>query len=549
MSVQATGTEKGPYSHQVVEDSIKREQHGTGPFENVNDAEANATPLEHRNFRFISLIGLAYAILNSWTAMATSLSIGLPSGGPSAVIWGIVPSFLGNLAMAASMAEICHVYPTSGGQYHWAAILATPKHAPWISWVCGWFAVCGWIALVGSAGSLAGSLITGAISLNLGDSYEVQNWHVFLIYVGYILIATFLNIWCLPILPRLNQMAIFWSLTGAVVIIITCLACSSGDFASPKFVFTEFINETGWPDGVAWILGLLQSCFGLTGYDAVSHMVEEMPMPHKYAPRVMILAVCIGASSSFVFLVCLLFCVESVDLVNTSGAGPLLEAMYQATNSRVGAICLQMFPIICMFFTAQGLLTASSRMSYAFARDGGLPFSKFFGHMNKNGVPVPAVMLSTVLVIIFGCIYLGSSTALNAILSSSVVSLNISYCIPITIVLVRGRGILRPPSFPEPTFTLGPILGPIANIFGLIFTIVTTVFFLFPPGLPATAEGMNYAVAVMGFVAIISAITWFTTGRHHFIGPRDLGGLLELARTEVAPHKSTVVRDDEDSTI
>ena len=76
------------------------------------------------------LVGLAYAILNSWTAMATSLSVALPSGGPTAVIWGIVPSFIGNLAMAASMAEICHVYPTAGGQYHWSAILSPAKMAP-----------------------------------------------------------------------------------------------------------------------------------------------------------------------------------------------------------------------------------------------------------------------------------------------------------------------------------------------------------------------------------------------------------------------------------
>ena len=62
--------------------------------------------------------------------MATSLSVALPSGGPTAVIWGIVPSFIGNLSMAASMAEICHVYPTAGGQYHWSAILSPAKMAP-----------------------------------------------------------------------------------------------------------------------------------------------------------------------------------------------------------------------------------------------------------------------------------------------------------------------------------------------------------------------------------------------------------------------------------
>jgi choline transport protein len=49
------------------------------------------------------------------------------------------------------------------------------------------------------------------------------------------------------------------SLTGAVVIIITCLARAAPNFEPGSFVFGEYINETGWNNGVAWILGLLQS--------------------------------------------------------------------------------------------------------------------------------------------------------------------------------------------------------------------------------------------------------------------------------------------------
>ena len=182
----------------------------------------------------------------------------------------------------------------------------------------------------------------------------------------------------------------------------------------------------------------------MTGYDAVSHMVEEMPNPHLNAPKTMVAAVLIGASSSFIFLICLLFSMQDVDLVNSSPAGALLETMYQATSSRAGAVCLQVcptsprgdgadnqvIPIVAMAFTAQAIMTASSRMSYAFARDRGLPFSRYFAMMHKSGVPINAVLLSTVCVIVFGCIYLGSSSALNAILSSSVVFLNISYSIP-----------------------------------------------------------------------------------------------------------------------
>jgi amino acid transporter len=102
-------------------------------------------------------------------------------------------------------------------------------------------------------------------------------------------------------------------------------------------------------------------------------------------------------------------------------------------------------------------------------------------------------MLSTAFVVIFGCIYLGSSSALNAILSSSVVLLNCSYIMPIAILIFGGRERLQ-----YGPFRLG-IWGPIANWIGLIFGVFTTVFFLFPPVQPVTGNDMNYACGALLF--------------------------------------------------
>lgn len=428
----------------------------------------------------------------------------------------------------------CAVYPTSGGQYHWAYLLALASCARSLSWVTGWFATCGWISLAAAAPSLAGQLVTGAIAL-AHPSYVPARWHIFVVYVGYALLALVLNLFCLRLLPGLSRAAIVWSLTGLAVIVITILSCSSGHFASGTLVFTQFTNETGWPDGCAWLLGLLQACFGLTGYDAVAHMVDEMPAPGVHAPRVMVASVGIGAASGFVFLVALLFCVRDLGAVSTSPAGALLEALHQGTGSRAGGVCLSVFSIVCMAFTGQALLTASSRMTAAFARDRGLPFSALLARAPR-GVPAPAVLLNTALIVLFGCIYLGSDSALSAITSSSVVSLNVSYSIPVALVLCRGRAraLFRPRSRArEPSFSLGPVWGPVANATGLAFTAVTTVFFLFPPRLPATGRSMNYAVAVFGLVGAVSALTWALDGRRNVAGPRDLGALLELAGAEV----------------
>lgn len=84
----------------------------------------------------------------------------------------------------------------------------------------------------------------------------------------------------------------FWSVASCLVISITILATAPK--TSADFVFTDFWNLTGWPDGVAWILGLLQSALALCGYDAVAHMMEEMPRPRRDAPIAMMTAVGIG---------------------------------------------------------------------------------------------------------------------------------------------------------------------------------------------------------------------------------------------------------------
>ncbi|QRW06365.1 amino acid permease [Ceratobasidium sp. AG-Ba] len=483
-----------------------------------------------RQFSFFSIIGLAFAILNSWTAMAASLNIVLPSGGPVAMLWGLVVSAVGALCLSASLAEICHIYPTSGGPYHWSAVLSPPEWAPLISWICGWFAVTGWWALVATAGSLAGSLITGIIAL-LHPNYEVQRWHIFLIFEAWMFGAFFINTFGVRLLPAINRAALTWSITGMVVICITCLACASPNYESGRFVFGGYVNETGWNNGIAWILGLLQSAFGLTGFDAVSHIVEEMPDPHIHAPRAMVMAVLIGATSSFAFLVVLLFCLTDIDAVISSPAGALLEILYQATSSRAGAVCLLMFPVLSMAFAGQGIMTGASRMTHAFARDNGLPFSRTFAHINSRfRVPLASLVLTTTLCVIFGCIYLGSSSALNAILSSSVVALNVSYSIPVALLLIRGRHLLHPPDLPSPpTFTLGRVGGPIANIIGLAFAVLTTVFFLFPPALPVTPANMNYTIVVFGIIALVSITTWITSGRRNFKGPLDMDELLRIA--------------------
>lgn len=91
------------------------------------------------------------------------------------------------------------------------------------------------------------------------------------------------------------MVVVYWSVGGVIVISIVILATSEKN--SAEFVFTDFANETGFSDGVAWILGLLQSALSLIGYDVVMHMTEEMPRPRSDAPKAILLSIIVGGTT------------------------------------------------------------------------------------------------------------------------------------------------------------------------------------------------------------------------------------------------------------
>lgn len=246
-------------------------------------------------------------------------------------------------------------------------------------------------------------------------------------------------------------------------------------------------------------------------------MIEEIPNAREEGPKIMIYCIIIGMVSGFIFLSCLLFVLKDVETVLNAGAGPLLQIFFDATNSKAGSVCLVMFPLLCMVFTVTAIMTTSGRMTYAFARDRGLPFSHVFAKVHPTlDVPVNALIWTAVWVIIFGLILLGSSSTFNAITAASVVALGVTYAIPPTINCLRGGNQL-----PESRmFKLSPPVRWMCNLVGIAWTILTTVLFVFPPELPVTSSNMNYCIAAFGVILMIAAGTWIFDGRKNYKGPR-----------------------------
>jgi amino acid transporter len=69
--------------------------------------------------RYISLVpSVAFnAVLQaSWSAVAVSFQAGLLNGGPTSLVWGMLFSWIGTTAVAASLAEMASMNPSVGAQ-------------------------------------------------------------------------------------------------------------------------------------------------------------------------------------------------------------------------------------------------------------------------------------------------------------------------------------------------------------------------------------------------------------------------------------------------
>lgn len=180
-----------------------------------------------------------------------------------------------------------------------------------------------------------------------------------------------------------------------------------------------------------------------------------------------------------------------------------------------------------------GTLASVSRMTWAFARDDGLPFSSYLRHIDPvHKVPTRCITLVSIIVVLLSLINIGSSTALSAILSLSTIALYISYIIPITcLIFMRIRvpvtvydSAVGQADVSEERLVFGPWnlgqWGLIINIYGACYASSLVPFMALPTTLPLTAMTMNYAGPVFGGVLMFAVADWFWLGGRRFTGPK-----------------------------
>ncbi|KAK6373745.1 hypothetical protein LTS17_008238 [Exophiala oligosperma] len=243
----------------------------------------------------------------------------------------------------------------------------------------------------------------------------------------------------------------------------------------------------------------------------------------------MMLSLGISAVSVIPWTLAFLFSTNDLDAV-ASSTFPILEVYQQTLNNRSGATFLAVWLLVIYFGSVVSVVAATGRLTWAFARDNGLPYSPTFARLHPTlQMSVNATIASSIVVACYGAIYVGSTTAFNSFISMSILSLNVTYAIPQGIVVFRGRDMVLPHAR---QFNLGKIFGPYCNIFCVCWVCLYTALFCLPTFLPAEVEDMNYVSVVVAGCALIIVIMWFSGKRKTFVGPIINMELLEAAKIQ-----------------
>lgn len=209
---------------------------------------------------------------------------------------------------------------------------------------------------------------------------------------------------------------------------------------------------------------------------------------------------------AFCFVIALLFTITDVTKAAASptfypiieGSAPttsrvikanVLPVFYLATKSQAATAVLMAMIIYLGMMALFSTLTSASRLTWAFANDNGLPFSRVFSRVNPTlHIPLNALLLVTVIAVLLLLINIGSTTAFFAIVSLSTFSLYISYIIPLVFFTLHK---LRGEHIPYGPFKMQRTFGLAVNFLAICWAIFIAIFLPFPAFQPVTAQNMN----------------------------------------------------------
>jgi len=442
-----------------------------------------------REMGAFSNFALSFSIISILTGGVVLYGHGLKYGGPFVMTVGWPLVTLATLAVAASLAELASAYPTAGALYHWSALFGG----------AGWGFLTAWLNTIGQFAITAGIDYGLAEFLAPALGWPADRVHVLPLCAAILFSHAVLNHVGVRVVARLNTVSAWYHVAGVLVLVVAVLL-----FAPKRPVSFLLERTTIAPRGYffGFALGLLQAQWTFTGYDASAHVTEETVDPRRNAPKGIITAVLASGVAGYVMLLAITLAIRDLPAA-VAADNPFIFVLRDALGGRLGGALIWVC-IVAMWFCGLSSVTSSSRMLFAFARDGGTPAPKALASVSKRWQsPHVAVWVSAV-----GALAVAAwADALAAMTALSTIALYASYAAPILLGwLARREGRWR---------TRGPWnLGKwssLVNAIAIGWVVIVMVLFVLPPNQLA---GYTFA----GCLALL-ALYWFGWMKKRFAGP------------------------------
>jgi len=436
-----------------------------------------------------SNFALSFSIISVLTGAVTLYGYGLQQGGPLVMSLGWPLVALMTLPVAASLAQLASAYPTAGALYHWSSIFGG---AGW-GFFTAWFNTIGQVAI--TAGVDYGLALFAAPMLGLPDDRA----HLLFLYAAILLSHAAFNHFGVRAVAVLNGISAWYHLMG--VLALVAVLASFAPLQPVKFLLRPF-SLGGHPYLYGFLVGLLQAQWTFTGFDASAHVTEETIDPTRNAPRGIVSSVAVSGLAGYALLLAVTLAIHDLPAA-ARAENPFIHIVRFALGERLGG-ALVWLVMGAMWFCGLSSLTSNSRMLFAFARDGGLPCSRYLARVSPQfSSPHWAVWVCAM-----GALAIGLWTPVySAMVALSTLALYASYALPIGLGLWArsiGRWSRRGP------WDLGRG-SPWVNATALVWVAVITVLFVLPPNQLA---GYTF----VGCVALL-CVYWFGYMRKRFRGP------------------------------
>lgn len=234
---------------------------------------------------------------------------------------------------------------------------------------------------------------------------------------------------------------------------------------------------------------------------------------------------------TLITLVTYCFCLGNAeDALNSPAGLPIIAVFSNMSSFPAGATGLTFVLLILLTIIATSTMASTSRQTFAFARDNGLPLSRFIGAVNQHyKVPANSIVVSIIFTTVMALINIGSTAAFNAFLSVSVVALMATYSISIFCMLLkrirheplvsaRWRLFGRNTNQDERGSGLGRY-GLFVNSLALVYSVWSFFWGFWPSIKDVTPATLNWAFLIFTAIMALAALAYVVHARKVYDGP------------------------------